>query len=667
MRTVQLQDFLKYTFLSGLCASPNEEMCAFVTSNCDLEKNGYTSRIQLLDVDSGNVRALTAGGEETSPVWLDDDTLLYTAPGDEALRARVALGEPWTVYYAVDVRTGESREYMRIPKTVHSLLPVDKNTFAVIADHSLDEPDPHTIPAAERDAYLAARKERLESYAIADEMPFRHNAIGFHNGIRSGLYIFRRDSGALHLVTEETRNVDFYDVQGRRVVFSARAFRKEEYKRFMGGLCVLDVDTLKVTEYVAEEPYRMRYCSFLQGKPVFVGSDGVRYGYQENPYFYYIDEQEGKEHAFATNELSAQNATGSDVRYGSSPEIQAYGDSIYYVGSVGGDSFLKRARLNGGIETVDATPGAIDGIAVLKSGVVMIALRENRLQEIYLLKDGVETRLTAFNEWVQQECALSTPECVPYKNHYRDLQGYVLKPVGYDPAKKYPAILYIHGGHKLAFGSVFHHELQLYAAKGYFVFYCNPFGSDGGDNEFADVIGRYGFEDYSDIMKFTDVVLDRFPQIDRARVGVGGGSYGGYMTNWIIGHTDRFRCAVSQRSISNFVSDFLTSDTGYLFPMWTFTTSPWMDTDRYWMHSPLKYANQCTTPTLFIHAEEDYRCPVSEGIQMYSALKYHGIEARLCLFHGENHELSRSGKPKNRINRLLEITAWFDAHLCADK
>ena len=146
-----------------------------------------------------------------------------------------------------------------------------------------------------------------------------------------------------------------------------------------------------------------------------------------------------------------------------------------------------------------------------------------------------------------------------------DIDGFVMKPVGYEPGKRYPGILHIHGGPKMVFGPGFHHEMQLWAASGFFVCYCNPRGSCGKGNAFADLQGKYGEVDFRDLMEFTDEVLRRYPEIDADRMGVAGGSYGGFMTNWVIGHTDRFRCAVSQRSIANYVGDYLLSDIGYYY------------------------------------------------------------------------------------------------------
>lgn len=244
-----------------------------------------------------------------------------------------------------------------------------------------------------------------------------------------------------------------------------------------------------------------------------------------------------------------------------------------------------------------------------------------------------------------------------------DIDGFVMKPVGYEPGKRYPGILHIHGGPKMVFGPGFHHEMQLWAASGFFVCYCNPRGSCGKGNAFADLQGKYGEVDFRDLMEFTDEVLRRYPEIDADRMGVAGGSYGGFMTNWVIGHTDRFRCAVSQRSIANYVGDYLLSDIGYYYVPDQQLGTIWEHPERLWKASPLTYADRVKTPTLFIHADKDYRCTLANGLEMFAALKLHGVESKLCMFYGEDHGLSREGKPSNRISRLSEILRWVDEHL----
>lgn len=165
-------------------------------------------------------------------------------------------------------------------------------------------------------------------------------------------------------------------------------------------------------------------------------------------------------------------------------------------------------------------------------------------------------------------------------------------------------------------------------------------------------------------MAFTDEVLKKYPQIDEKNVGVTGGSYGGFMTNWIIGHTNRFKAAASQRSISNWVSFYGVCDIGPWFGQREMGgSSPWKNLDVMWNSSPLQYAMNAETPTLFINSDEDYRCWMPEGIQMYSALQLKGVPTRMCIFHGENHELSRSGKPKHRIRRMNEINDWLFSYI----
>ena len=224
-------------------------------------------------------------------------------------------------------------------------------------------------------------------------------------------------------------------------------------------------------------------------------------------------------------------------------------------------------------------------------------------------------------------------------------------------------ILDIHGGPKTAYGQVFYHEMQLWASRGYFVAFCNPHCSDGKGDDFADYLKHYGATDYDDIMKFVDAVCEAYPAIDTQRLGVTGGSYGGYMTNWIITHTDRFKVAASQRSISNRVADFYYSDYSYDT---TYENGIPLDEkaiELFWDRSPLKYVENAVTPTLFIQSTQDYRCPFPEPLQLFSALKWKGVDTRICGFKGENHELSRSGKPKHRLRRLKEITDWITKYI----
>jgi len=292
----------------------------------------------------------------------------------------------------------------------------------------------------------------------------------------------------------------------------------------------------------------------------------------------------------------------------------------------------------------------------------LIGLKDQNLQELYRWDAPSNSfhPLTHFHDALMAETEVAKPEHFVLDRNGYTLDGWILKPVDFDEIRRYPAILDIHGGPKTAYGEVFFHEMQYWAARGYLVFFCNPTGSDGKGDTFADLRGRYGQIDYEDLMAFTDAVLERVPQIDCHRIGVTGGSYGGYMTNWIIGHTDRFAAAASQRSIANWVSMIGTDDCGFTFDTDQMDADPWKDMLKIWDQSPLQFADKVKTPTVFIHSFEDYSCPIQEGMQMYNAIVHHGVPARMCLFKGESHGLSRIGKPSHRVRRIQEITAWMD-------
>ena len=361
------------------------------------------------------------------------------------------------------------------------------------------------------------------------------------------------------------------------------------------------------------------------------------------------------------NEYSMYNSVGSDCRYGHGKNFAKddNGDA-YFITSANEGSIVVKIEDNK-LKTVVDYNGSCDDMAI-GDDIYVIGLDGQKLQEVYKYSDNKLIALTALNAKVLSDKYVAKPEKVVL-NKESEVVGWVLKPKDFDVNKKYPAIMDIHGGPKTNYGEVFYHEMQYWANLGYFVFFCNPRGSDGKGNKFADLRRNFGKIDYEDLMDFVDEVLKQYPNIDSDRLGVTGGSYGGYMTNWIIGHTDRFKAAASQRSISNWITEVCASDYGIDFPIEQEFDDINNCQEELWDMSPLKYANNAVTPTLFIQSTEDYRCPICEAIQMYTVLKCRGVESKLVGFKGENHELSRSGKPLHRSKRLFEITNWMEIHL----
>ncbi|HWO57804.1 MAG TPA: S9 family peptidase [bacterium] len=265
-------------------------------------------------------------------------------------------------------------------------------------------------------------------------------------------------------------------------------------------------------------------------------------------------------------------------------------------------------------------------------------------------------------DWLRS-VQVSRPQEVwfPSTNKVR-VQGWMLKPPGFSPRRRYPAIVQVHGGPRTQYGYSFFHEFQMLAARGYVVFYTNPRGSQGrGADWSAAIVNGWGTVDYEDVMAGADWLVKQ-SYIDPKRLGVTGGSYGGYMTNWIVGHTNRFRAAVTGRSVVELKSFFGTTDVGWDFNR-EFGGYPWQNEKGYEWMSPLTYAKNIRTPLLIIHNEFDMRCSIEQAEQLFTRLKVLRKTVEFVRFPEEPHGLSRHGRPDRRVARLRHIARWFDKYL----
>ncbi len=279
----------------------------------------------------------------------------------------------------------------------------------------------------------------------------------------------------------------------------------------------------------------------------------------------------------------------------------------------------------------------------------MASGRERQLTRLNKLLDGID---------------LGKVEEVWFKGpDGNDLQGWILKPPGFDATKKYPSIMEIHGGPLTQYGKFFMHEFYYLAAHGYVVYFSNPRGGRGyGEEHAKGIYGDWGNVDYADLMASADY-MEKQPYIDPKRMGVTGGSYGGYMTVWIIGHTQRFKAAATQRCVSNFVSMWGSSDFNWTFQMELANKPPFEDLQNFWAHSPIAYIGNARTPTLVLHNEFDLRCPIEQGEQVFVALKKLGVDSEMVRFPDEFHGLSRTGRTDRKMARLNHILRWFDKYL----
>ena len=270
-------------------------------------------------------------------------------------------------------------------------------------------------------------------------------------------------------------------------------------------------------------------------------------------------------------------------------------------------------------------------------------------------------RLTNHNGSLVGGLLLSEPELVSVKSFDGTrVQGWLMKPAGWREDRKYPLILSIHGGPHGMSGWAFNPTFQVYAARGYAVLYLNPRGSTGYGQKFSDgTLSEWGGGDYKDLMAGVDETLRKYPWIDQDRMGVTGGSYGGFMTNWVITQTPRFKAAVSVASVSNLISFYSTSLYQDLIHA-EFGGFPWDNYDLLWQWSPLRYVKQAQTPTLFIHGEQDNDVHITQAEEMYTALKRRGVETVLLRYPREGHGLR---EPRHRVDALERTLAWFDRFL----
>ena len=376
----------------------------------------------------------------------------------------------------------------------------------------------------------------------------------------------------------------------------------------------------------------------------------------------------------AAYDFDADGALAGDQRAprGGSPSAPVWSrDGSTILIKVGEQGAANMKRVDVATGRVDAvTTGSQEVIAYTSDArgenVAVVLSTQTVLGDLHLLNVGsrVTKRLSSFNDRLFGQLQLSDAEEITYPSFDgRRMEGWILKPPGFDASRRYPFILQIHGGPHAAYGNTFTHEFQWMAAQGYVVLFTNPRGSSNYGQEFGNIIQfKYPGDDYRDLMAGVDALLTR-GYIDEARMGVTGGSGGGLLTNWVVTQTNRFKAAVSQRDISDWTNFWYTSDFWVPNTSW-FVKTPFDDPQEYALRSPITYVRNIQTPMMFILGDEDWRTPASSGgEQLFRALKYLKRPTVMIRFPDETHELSRVGRPWHRIERLQHIVGWMDKYL----
>ncbi len=523
-----------------------------------------------------------------------------------------------------------------------------------------------------RQLFFASRtkevKEGDSDVKVVNRLFYKLNDLGFFHDRWRHLYRIGLGQRRPTQVSKGAFDITGFDVSpdGRQVAFGANTARDADYT-FRKDLYVVPTkggDPDRLTE--GKGPIGAVRWSPDGQQVAFVGHD-LRRRLATNQDVWVSDLEGGARNLTEALDRSVGNQLNSDSRaHGVELPLRwtPDGEALTFGATDKGSCHLYTVRLDGAIETATQGDMSLEGYSFSADHGVLAyaAMTDTTLADIFLRHDGVERRLTRFNDRLLARLKLRKPQAFRFEaSDGHPIEGWVLR----GGRGRRPGVLEIHGGPRTTYGHAFELEFHLLAARGFHVLYTNPRGSQGYGEDFsAWIVGDYGDRDYKDLMEAVDYAVDR-GWVDPERMGVTGGSYGGLMTNWIVTQTDRFAAAVTQRSISNWQSFFGTSDIGYFFGEEEMEALPWDDPAKFTEKSPITHVKNVTTPLLIIHSEQDFRCPIEQAEQLFVALKRLRKEVELARFPDESHELSRSGQPRHRIERLERILGWMEGHIPA--
>lgn len=677
---ITAEDLYAFRFIGDPRLSPDGSSVAFTVTVADRERNDYRSRIWLVPTDGGAApRPLTAGiGKDTSPRWSPDgrrlafvsDRAPHTPPPHT-----VAGERPRPQIWVLDLAGGEARQVtaLRQGAADPAWSPDGRRIVCTSQTGGPDDAPPDGTKTAEERA-----RERGDRVREITTLKYKFDGLGYLDERRRHLFLAGLpDEGGPPAPARQLTHGDHNNGQptwspdGGRIAFIS--YREpDEDLTFRSDLWLLDPEGGDCRKLTAS--------GGTTTAPAW-SPDGGQIAY--------LGHQEGEGTA-AMARLWAVAASGDaapicrsaafDRDLGNSvltdqtvpggqegPHWEADGRAILALTADGGTTGLRRFTLGDDAPTsVVGGERTLTACAVAADAIVFAATDPTRLVELFARDaGGTERALTDLNGPLLRERAVAVPERLRFAGARGEaIDGWLLRPTTAITAPA-PLIVEIHGGPHGQYGAAFFHEFQILAARGHAVFSCNPHGSTGRGDAFAKAILRdWGAIAMTDVMAGVEVAL-ALGGLDAARLGITGGSYGGFLTNWMVGHTDRFRAAVTQRSYCNALGYFGVDDIGAISDVAELGGHPWEVPERYLALSPLLFAGAVTTPTLIEHQADDHRCPLSQAEQWYAALKKRGVPTKLLIYPHESHGMSRNGKPRHRIERLGHNIAWFDQWLGA--
>lgn len=665
--TLEPESLAALRFVSDAQISPDGRRIVYVVSRMDVPRDRYLAELWLIE-DEGAPRPLvTASGENTRPRWSPDGRRLAflsdRSGSQQILVLELGGGEAWSL-------TAE-------PKGVGAFAWSPDGTQIAYLARSGE-------PAAERTARNGQAPQGAGRALVTERLFFRADGTpGFVPEVRSRLRVIAargRAAPSAPLTDGYAEpSAPAWSPDGRWIYFSALPRSEEAEIDGDTELFRVPADGSGAAEPLAQRrgPDRDPLVS-AAGHLAWVGFDIGEPVRSSSTTHLHVMRPDGSERRVLTGALD-RNVGETLLTDAAAPRssgqqlvFTARGGHLLFVAADRGRTRLFRVATDGGpIESLsDELQGDLREISVARTGrIAAIFGSPTQPYEVWTLEraGGKWARRTAHGiDSLARHALAGYEELWVDSFDGRRIQGWLIRPPGFDPSRKYPLILYIHGGPHALYGESFFHEFQMLASAGFLVLITNPRGSTGYGQEFANVIQhRYPGDDHRDLMAALDAVLAR-GFADERRLGIAGGSGGGVLTSWTIGRTERFAAALVERPVTNWLSFAVASDRSAYFVRYWFRDYPWRDAEDYLARSPLSLVDAVRTPVLVIQSEQDYRTPVDQGLQYYTALRMLGKEARLALFPASAHGLSREGPPGQRVERLRIIREWFAGKLGAE-
>lgn len=663
LRGVTPEDYFSFEFISDPNISPDGKLVAYVVTKIDRAQNRRNSAIWMDAIDGSRApwQFTTAPQNSTSPRWNPDGKSLAflssrpaeaTPAAPAAGTSSAAAAEPARAQvYLLSMNGGEAKRITNLKNGVSVFRWSPDGTRLVVVSRVGPSDNKNDSRAENRDR-SDVRHYKNSSY--------KFNDTGWFDDRRTHLWIVELKSGSAKQITEGDDWNDSdpqWSPDGTRLAFVSNRTGKEYEENRNTDVWVISAEGGKLTKISDHDEADNQPRWSPDGKWIaFTGELHDR----DHPQIWLAPATGGTP--------SVRAANGLDLIPGGL-EWSNDGQSLYFESGVKGEFQLFRVDVPAKTVTqVTSGPRAVRSVDFNFGARTVVYLVNDfkHLDNLYVadLNGANERRLTNLNEALWKQVQFADVERFTYKSADDwDIDGFLVKPIGWQAGKKYPLILSVHGGPAGQYGVDWYHEFQVYAAKGYAVLFTNPRGSTGYGQKFErGIFNEWGGKDYLDVMNGLDAALKKYPWIDSDRMGVTGGSYGGFMTNWIVGHTDRFKAAVTLRSLSNFISDDGTRDGAYGHSS-DFGGDIFQKMDLYWDRSPLKYAKSVKTPTLILHSDNDFRVPIEQGEQWFRALKHFGVTTEIVFFPRENHNLTRTGEPKHLVESLNWQLYWFDRFL----